>query len=137
MNEPRQAYMKLMGEEGCYILSLVHLGERITHERIDAIAIFLEGMQQDLVQSNCLVVDAAGLLSMMTGVQWKKTYQTPDYRPKEGELEILRFERKTGAGTLRHYVVGDGRGLVVYDPLGDSKTVRSGKLESKRIFSRV
>lgn len=137
MNEPRQAYMKLLGEAGCYFLCLVHLAEVLTHERIDAIPILLEAEEKGIVGKDCLIYDAAQVMGLLTGVIWEKRYEDAGYQVKPGELEVRRYEKKSGEGTLAHFVVGDGNGHIEYDPLGFSRTVRDGKLASKRIFSRL
>jgi hypothetical protein len=36
-----------------------------------------------------------------------------------------------------HFVLGNGEGGVAYDPLGDSKTVALGALQSKRILKLI
>ena len=131
MNEPRQKLMAILGEEGCYFDCLVHLGEGQVHERIDSIPVFLDALEKNYIKMNCLVLDAAAIMESITGVKWIKRNERPDYEPKPGELEILRFERKSGAGTVVHFVTKD------YDPYGDSRTVREGALVSKRIFSRA
>jgi hypothetical protein len=129
--------MKLLGEEGCYFLCLVHLAEQITGERIDAIPVLLEALDKTLVKTDCTVLAAEKVMQLMTGVAWIKSHEDADYRPTDGQLEVLRFERKTGAATWVHFVVGDGEGSVVYDPLGSSRTVREGTLVAKRIFTRA
>ena len=77
------------------------------------------------------------ILSLAGGGTWSVRHDATDYEPKHGEREILRFERKTAAGVLGHFVVGDGHGAVEWDPLGESRTVAEGKLVSKRIVRRL
>lgn len=137
MGEPRQAYMKLLGEEGCYFLCIVHLAEQLTNERIDAIAALLEALDRGFIKSDCTVLFAEDILRSLTGIIWIKTHEESSYQVKGGQLEILRYERKTGAGTMVHFVVGDGNGEIEYDPLGSSRTVREGYLAGKRIFTRA
>jgi hypothetical protein len=131
MNEPRQKLMEILGKDGCYVDCIVHLGESQVHERLDVIPIFLEALGKEQVTMNCLVLDAAALLSDITGVKWTKRTEGPDYIAKPGELIIDRWERTTGSGTVVHFVTFD------YDPYGDSRTVREGKLVSKRVFARA
>lgn len=137
MNEPRQAYMKLLGESGCYFLCLVHLAELVTHERIDAIPVLLAAEEKGIVNKDYLVFDAAQVMGLLTGVVWEKRYEEAGYRAGPGELEVLRYERNTGEGNRAHFVVGDGHGKIEYDPLGFSRTVKEGRLASKRIFRRL
>jgi hypothetical protein len=137
MNEPRQKLMEILGADGCYILCIVHLGEQQTRERVDAIPVFLDALEKVHVMRNCLVLEAAAILSDIPGVKWSKRTEGADYEVKPDELAIDRWERTTGSGTVVHFVVSDGKGGVAYDPYGDSRTVREGTLVSKRIFSRA
>ena len=47
-SESRQKVMKMLGEYGCYFLSLVHLAENITEKRIDAVEQYLEALNKKL-----------------------------------------------------------------------------------------
>lgn len=131
MNEPKQKLMEVLGKEGCYIDCIVHLAEGLVHESLDDVQVFLQALEKQQVQVNCLVLDAAALLSDLTGVKWLKRNEGPEYLRKPDELVIERWERKTGAGVVVHFITQD------YDPYGDSRTVREGVLVSKRVFSRA
>lgn len=65
--------------------------------------------------------------------------QPSSYLPGPNEeIEILCFKRTYQSGgkpvTYKHFVVGDGRGHVAYDPQGNSNAVKYGNLVSKRVF---
>jgi hypothetical protein len=135
MNEPRQKLMETLGDEGCYVHCIVHLGEGVVQERVDTIPVFLDALDKKHAQMNCLVLDAAAILGSITGVEWVKRNEGPDYERKPGELEIQRWERKSGKGSTVHFVVAEESGI--WDPYGNSRTVREGVLVSKRIFSRA
>lgn len=131
MKEPRQRVMSEVGEEGCYLLCIVDIAEEVLKERIDAVVAYLDGIERGFVQENCLMTNAAGFLEMLTGVKWEKRYESATYVKKDGEFEVQKWQRKSGVGTVDHFK------REIYDPYGDSRTVREGYLESKRIFSRV
>lgn len=135
--EPRQRIMEILGKAGCYFLSIIHLAEYCTKERIDAIEQFLIALSDGNVQQDCFVVHPDKILSDITGIGWGAKKVTADYVPGPDELEILRFERQEVGNQIGHFVVGDGKGKISYDPYGDSKTVREGVLVSKRVFYRV
>lgn len=135
--EPRQKVMEALGKTGCYFLSIIHLAEALTKERIDAVEQFLLALAQGFVKQDCFVVDPGAILSELTGVRWGMKKETAEYLPGSAELEILRFERQDVGVLVGHFVVGDGKGAVAWDPYGDSRTVREGKLISKRIFYRA
>jgi len=131
MKEPRQRVMSEVGEEGCYLLCIVDIAEEVLKERIDAVVAYLDGIERGFVQENCLMTNAAGFLEMLTGVKWEKRYESATYVKKDGEFEVQKWQRKSGVGTVDHFK------REIYDPYGDSRTVREGYLESKRIFARA
>ena len=131
MKEPRQRVMSEVGEEGCYLLCIVDIAEEVLKERIDAVVAYLDGIERGFVQENCLMTNAAGFLEMLTGVKWEKRYESATYVKKDGEFEVQKWQRKSGVGTVDHFKREN------YDPYGDSRTVREGFLESKRIFARA
>jgi hypothetical protein len=56
------------------------------------------------------------------------------YIPASDELQILVYHNeRTG---ITHFVLGDNKGNVIYDPYPNSKTVKEGKVIGKRIFKR-
>jgi hypothetical protein len=128
--------METLGKSGCYFLSIVHLAECCVKERIDAVEQFLIALAEGNVKQDVFVVHPEKILSDITGVQWGMKKVTSEYLPSPEELEILRFERKEVGSVIGHFVVGNGKGGVSYDPYGDSRTVREGNLISKRIFYR-
>ena len=134
--EPRQKVMETLGKTGCYFLSIIHLAEYCTKERIDAIEAFLISLSADNVKQDCFVVRPHSILSDFSGVKWGMKKTVAEYTCAPEELEILRYERQDVGALVGHFVVGDGKGGVSYDPYGDSRTVREGKLISKRVFYR-
>ena len=99
-NESRQKVMKILGEYGCYFLSLVELAERLNGKRIDAVEAYLDALVK---------------------------------RRTDSEAEVLLFQN----GAYSHFVLGDGAGGILYDPLGNSNTVAKGTCVGKRIFERA
>lgn len=51
------------------------------------------------------------------------------------QFEILEWYNPSTR--LGHFVCGNGHGVVTWDSLGESNTVRHGFLKSKRIFTRM
>ena len=128
-----QSIAKRLGEFGCYFLSLL----RLAKVENAGIALYRQAVQLGYLQEDCYVIDPARVLSLAAGGAWSVRHAPADYIPASDEYEILRFERKTTTATFAHFVVGDGRGQVVYDPLDNSQTVKLGKLVSKRIVKRI
>ena len=132
-NESRQKVMKILGECGCYFLSLVQVAERLTGKRIDAVEAYLDALIKKRTDGEATMLDPAAVLSAMAGGIWTVRKETPDYVPRDGETEVLVFQ----SGAYTHFVLGNGAGGVLYDPLGNSNTVAHGRIIGKRIFARV
>ena len=94
--------------------------------------IYFGAVQQGFMNTDCYVQDPTGFLHWLG---WHATYtgvhEVPDYMCGANEVEILYFHHPDVGG---HFVVGDGRGHVAYDPWGVSMAASRGDLKSKRIF---
>jgi len=123
--------------EGCYFLSLVRAAEEIKSNYIDPYDIYLKAIALHYLGEDCYIIDPEALMQLMTGIKWIVSKSGPIFKPGEGDIEILRFERVETTKTWAHFVLGDGKGTVKYDPYGDSQTVKYGTLVSKRIFRRA
>lgn len=55
----------------------------------------------------------------------------PNYLCRDNDIEFLLFKRP---GHIGHFVVGDGKGNVAWDPMGRSLSVKEGKLIGKRVY---
>jgi len=128
-----QEICKILGDYGCYFLSLLHL----VKSDYGAITLYRLALDKKYIDPDCYVRDPGAVLRLAAGEKWEVRHEPANYIPWENEFEILRFERKTTGTTYSHFVVGDGRGGVAYDPLGKSRTVAEGKLVSKRIVRKV
>jgi hypothetical protein len=122
-----------LGATGCYFLCLVYLGERESGAPVDALHAFRAALLARYVREDCYVDYPERILEMIAGGGWSVEKRPADVPTAPGELEILRYDN-AGAS---HFVVGDGSGGIAFDPYGDSRTVREGKLASKRIFTRT
>jgi len=128
-----QTIAKRIGDNGCYFLSILHLANREN----EAIGFYRQALAVGVMEDDCYILDPAKLLALVVGGKWVVLHKSADYATQSDEYEILRFERKATTKTYAHFVVGDGRGQVAYDPLDNSQTVALGKLISKRIFKRL
>jgi hypothetical protein len=128
-----QSIARRIADSGCYFLSILHLANREN----EAIGFFRQALSIGVMQDDCYILDPAKLLALVAGGKWSVSHQGAEYQTANDEYEILRFERKATTKTYAHFVVGDGRGQVAYDPLDTSQTVAQGKLVSKRIFKRL
>lgn len=120
--------------DGCYFMSLLWHCNRLNNipfspEKINAF--YDSALKYGWIEEDCTILNPTAILQHF-GVNYKYTdkWERPDYKCRQGEIEILKFIRPEH----EHFVAGDGNGNVTYDPMGASKTVAEGKLQSKRIF---
>lgn len=144
---PQRAALTI-GKTGCYKLCIDFLAEEINRNQVDILATWTIGRRAGAVANDGTILDAGKLLSVLTGTGWECIKAGPGhplplyYQCEPGEREILRFERPqelgdTASTDRAHFVVGDGKGRLYWDPYGDSHTVKAGKIVSKRIFRRL
>lgn len=129
-----EALAKLVGTEGCNVLSDLKIAEMASGVVVDILATVDWALKHNLVDATCSVVSEEAHLAIVakaSGFAWATKLVTLDYVCKPGEYEKLQF----GMGSFDHYVVGDGSGKVSWDPEGDliARTPLA-KLKGKRIF---
>lgn len=137
-SEPRQVIMEQIGKYGCYFLSLIRAAEKLISRSIDAVAVYEDVTKRGWMGPDCFMHRPAEVLAYLVGGSWNAQHQSRLYKPKPGEITILRYERKDPSASWTHFVLaGEDGQTVEYDPYGDSRTVREGELVSKRIFTRL
>lgn len=149
---PFQKIAKVIGDTGCYFSSIVYIAESILKVNADLIRYFYvfnkkltNGKQW--VEDDCFMnrPDLVLLNILQQEIRLhdiKKTVNSVNvqnikdikYVPKENEYLIGCYEWKTTGHTYSHFVVLDSKKNVVFDPLGQSNTVKNGKLVSLRVF---
>jgi len=140
-------------EEGCNFTSYLALGEIIQGGQFSFGPAELEecyqlATSQGWMTRRCFINGAGPndpdwmtghmKLLFLTGVRPLGSFVTgPEYTPKDGEFEVVQY----ALGDYRHFVVGDGKGGVAFDPWGSfdgrhihSKAVTYGKPVAKRII---
>lgn len=136
MNEPRQAIMKVIGESGCYLLSLVKAAEIIMEQRIDAVNVYNLAVLRGYMRQDCFVLRPDMIMAVMTNQMWSIHKEDIDYRTTHGEVVIHRYEWSTPRGVLSHFVLALEDGSI-YDPLGESQTCKHGRLVSMRVLRKI
>lgn len=124
-----------LGNYGCYFLSIVEAAERRSGKEYSILPIFLEMKKKGFIGKDSYIFFPDKILSALTGKSYTIRHERKDYKPKAGEIEILRYEWRGEGGVSAHFVLGDGNGCVAYDPLDGANTVKNGTVESKRIFT--
>ncbi len=131
-----QRFCGRIGSDGCYFLSVVYWAEVETGKKIDVLDAYENALAAGAIDEACFVLDAGKLASLLTGERWEARHESADYVCRDGEREITRFENRSGGNLYSHFVPTEN-GKVLWDPLGDSVTVRDGSPASKRILWRV
>ena len=124
-----------LGNYGCYFLSIVEAAERKSGKEYSILPIFLEMKKKGFIGKDSYIFFPDKILSALTGKPYTIRHERKDYKPKAGEIEILRYEWRGEGGVSAHFVLGDGNGRVAYDPLDGANTVKNGTVESKPIFT--
>ena len=122
-------------EHGCYFMSLINLAIRYTQQTItpmEIVARFREFKNAGYIGTDSYIINPEMILKKM-GFSAEYVGKFPaGYNTKPNQAEILLFRN----GEIDHFVVGDGKGHVSYDPWAPhSQTATYGELIGKRIFN--
>ena len=133
-------------EWGCYFCSLLRIVEEQTGKKFGAQetrAIYIASMMTGIISKEvydengkpldgCTVLDPDTLIHIAGGKGTVRKVDGSGYQVATGESQVLRFHNpRTG---FAHFVVGDGKGKVKWDPLESSVTVREGQIVDQRII---
>ena len=139
-----QRILLSLGESGCYFLSMLWLSEMAKGRQWNVVAEFADMKALGYVGEDGYVLDASAAFTLLMHERWEcvKAGDTHplllNYQLKKEEREVLRYEYTDTAGkTHAHFVAGDGRGGVAFDPMGTSESVKQGRVVSRRIFRRL
>lgn len=138
-------------DAGCYYITLANMVELHSGKPVSKDLIKVYGLQEVLdarlgnMDSDMTVSKASGILAkfgspLVQKFNDKSGVEFPvDYVCVPGEFEVLKFQYTSTSGvTYGHFVLGDGKGKCLKDPLyndgAGSNSVRLGKVVSKRIF---
>jgi len=121
---------------GCAFCSLLYhiekvIGRLFTPKEI--LELWIRNYQEGDIDIESSMEKWQGVINDITDRLTYLGHFSANYVPAEDELEILLFQRPDG---FKHFVVGDGKGGVEWDPYENSRTVREGEVVSKRIFRR-
>jgi hypothetical protein len=129
-----QSFIKTVGDEGCYALTLCKVAEIELKYFSDAGTvvrdIITSGVETGYIKNDMTVLDGEGFLKKITrGVKWTKEYKEAGYAPQKGDYLIAEwFNKRTG---LTHFTL---EYPVKWDGLKDSVTVREGSIRSYRLY---
>jgi hypothetical protein len=131
MKQGVQDEIAMVGSAGCYALALVQVGDMVgpfIHTTGLAAADILVGVRDGFIKSDMTVLDAAGFLKFLTGLDWTKEYKDAGYKPKDGDYLLAEwFNKRTGK---THFTLAFPE---KWDGLKDSVTVKEGVVRSYRL----
>jgi len=114
-------------QSGCYLYCLI-VGSGYSPLSIDSF--YPPFLKKGLIQEDCFILNPCRILEDLTGQKYR-VIKTKIYDP-EARLKIAQWHNpKTG---YSHFVLMKNESEVLFDSLGDSKTVRDGFIESWRLF---
>lgn len=127
---------------GCYLVSILfHIWRKLGYMFTPAMVneLYDAFIEHGWMTKECKILNP-GKIFVYLGMKARYTdrHEPADRMCAPDEIEILYFELdRPDKPTIPHFVAGDGQGNIMFDPWGDSRCVREGKLISKRIFKLV
>ena len=128
----RQQICAKIGKSGCYFLSLAYIAETVLGRTVDILDLYVRGIGEKWLDSDCYMVDPAGMMSHLLGRKCDVRHDKVGYKPLGNEHEITRYELEETGVTYAHFAV-TRNGRLVYDPFGESRTRTKGRAVSTRI----
>lgn len=131
---PKQKIALVLGNSGCYFLSLIKIAEKITNSNIDIIQAFSDCVQKGWITSECYVNNPDLIITFFTGLKSKILKKSNvNYIAKENDYVIGCFKWQQ----FSHFVLLDKNNKVAYDPLDKSNVCKYGELDSLRVIEIV
>lgn len=125
-----------LGQNGCYFFCLWKIITKYNgYAYHDPLLLYDRCVYKGYLREDCWVENPAKILEDELGGKWEVRKEGPEYERQEGEIVVLRYERKSPMGAASHFVLQEEGGSI-WDPLGESETVRTGYVQSKRVFRR-
>ena len=133
-----QTFCQEIGEAACYALQLIYVAEKRTGKSfrlIETLDTLIEcgyiyyNRQNQNDNKNFYVSNPEACISYLTGQKCTVVHSDADYKAKENEYVIERWERETTKGKYGHFRSAE------WDSLADSQTVKYGTKVSTRVVS--
>lgn len=131
MNIPRQIIHKLLGESGCYFLSIILWAERMTQQTFNDVVVYEVALEKGWMERDGWMIYPERLLGYLVGGLWTVKHTEPNYVCEPNEIAIERWGWKRTMVELAHFKPP------FTDPYGFSETVKNGELVSLRVFRRT
>ena len=126
MNNDIQTFLKKAGDSACYVLCLLDVAFS-DNRPFDLVYCLQTIVNKGWVRSDFYVLRPDLILQEFTGCKWEVFKAGADYVPARNEYEIDYYER----GSIGHFDRPN------FHPIVNSRTVKEGRLASKRICRKV
>jgi hypothetical protein len=128
IEEGAQDFIKTVGEEGCYALTLCKIAE-ISSIGFDVLEAIEYGIRKGYIADDMTVKDGAALLTDITKRKWTVEWQPARHQSKEGDFLVAEWYNK---GTrLTHFTLEYPE---KWNSLKNSVTVKEGAIRSYRVY---
>jgi hypothetical protein len=132
-------FPKVIKDFGCYFISIAKIAhEEGGFETSDIVSKILKEYEKALslgyITDKLKILNPNKVFALFgLAVEYTDKWESKDRDCLWYEREILHFVNDN----VEHFVVGNGKGEVSFDPYGNSKTVKEGYLKDKRIFKLI
>lgn len=130
MKEGIQVDLEKIGSYGCYFLTLLKVGKAPTYLIHEYYKAFLA---DGYIDEDCTVLRPDMILKTLTGHKYRVVKTTDAYQ-FDSSADIIIGYFYNPKTKYHHFVQLDSNKNVIWDSLGNSKTVRDGYVESYRLF---
>lgn len=119
LEDHEQLTLQEIGKEGCYLLCVKRIAEIETGGQRNPVEVYRYGVNMGWIRSDCLMLDAASVLSWLTGKKWTKVNLVLGaFIPVGTKYLIAEWVKKTPSSTLTHFVLMELDGKTIkYNPL--------------------
>ncbi|MDR1469337.1 MAG: hypothetical protein LBT00_08605 [Spirochaetaceae bacterium] len=136
IEEGAQDFIKTVGAEGCYALTLCRVAEIANATEGTDAGTAVSGIDWGTVlgyiKPDMTVADGAAFMKVLTGKEWTKEYQPAGYTPKEGDYLVAEWYNKRTDKT--HFTLEYPE---KWNSLKNSVTVKEGAIRSYRVYRVV
>jgi hypothetical protein len=133
MKEGIQDFIKTIGDEGCYALTLCRVAEMFwtkeTGARGEAVSNIEYGVLSGYIAGDMTVLDGAAFLGILTFREWNKEYKDSGYKPRKDDYLIAEWYNKRTGKT--HFTLEYPE---KWNSLSNSVTVNEGAIRSYRRY---
>lgn len=131
-----EIFLKVLGNEGCYVLCLIDVAEEYLHTHIDIVEAIQKGVRagyikynpdDELDRDNMFVTNPSGFLYLITNKTWFVRIASIQDEIKKDEYVINCYVK----GKKKHFERDN------FKPIIHSITVAEGNLDSRRLLKVV